>query len=260
MYHAPSSYYSMIARLALREKKLAFMSSKLDIHRKMQQLSPAYVRINPHMTVPTLVIAQEAAPALVLADSRDILDHAFGGKLTDAEPWVQQMYAQPVEELTMGWIMSWNPVARQVFPLRVKQVHQKLLGYAESHPDLAAAYLQRAAVFERRLRTFQPNSCKALFAQSLQHAGQLLDALDTALQDGRSVLVPPQYSPADVAATVLLARLHFVGQSAQIARRKALHAYDLRMRARPSFRAADIWTSFSPFRIIMETWRSEPLP
>ena len=57
LYHTPSSYYSMIARLALAEGGIAHERIFVDIHFRLGQQQPDYVRINPGMTVPTLVQA-----------------------------------------------------------------------------------------------------------------------------------------------------------------------------------------------------------
>src|SRR5262245_46513724 len=57
LYHAPSSYYSMIARLALAEGGIAYEPVFVEIHVRMTQQQPDYVRLNPNMTVPTLVLA-----------------------------------------------------------------------------------------------------------------------------------------------------------------------------------------------------------
>ena len=54
LHHSPSSYYSTIARLALVERGIAFEPVKVDIHRRAEQTTPAYARLNPGMTVPTL--------------------------------------------------------------------------------------------------------------------------------------------------------------------------------------------------------------
>jgi glutathione S-transferase len=54
LFHAAPSYYSMVARLALAEAGVAYVSRLMDIHLAKQQLSPAYRKLNPHMTVPTL--------------------------------------------------------------------------------------------------------------------------------------------------------------------------------------------------------------
>ena len=102
LYHAPPSYYSMIARLALAETGIAYRSTILDIHLRQQQFDPHYVRLNPNMTVPTLV-----AGDATYTDSRDILELACPAKAdSDTQRWLDRLYAFPVEDLTMGgWLV-----------------------------------------------------------------------------------------------------------------------------------------------------------
>ena len=71
LYHAPSSYFSMIARLALAEAGIDHEQVFVDIHFRSGQQLPAYARLNPNMTVPTLVL-----PGRVLDASRD-MGHFF---------------------------------------------------------------------------------------------------------------------------------------------------------------------------------------
>ena len=71
LYQTPSSYYSMIARLALAEGGIAHERIFVDIHFRLGQQQPDYVRINPGMTVPTLVQADR-----ILDQSRDIAEYA----------------------------------------------------------------------------------------------------------------------------------------------------------------------------------------
>ena len=47
LYSAPSSYYSMIGRLALKEAKVPFENQRMDIHLHKEQLAPWYVALNP---------------------------------------------------------------------------------------------------------------------------------------------------------------------------------------------------------------------
>jgi glutathione S-transferase len=63
----------MIARLALAEGGLAHERVFVDIHARMSQQGPDYVRLNPNMTVPTLVLADR-----ILDQSRDIAAYALG--------------------------------------------------------------------------------------------------------------------------------------------------------------------------------------
>lgn len=255
LYHAPSSYYSMIARLALIEGGIGFTPVPVDIHGRMAQLEPDYVRLNRHMTVPTLVL-----PDRILDESRDIALFAFGLDPAGLDPeigaWLDRHYRFPIEELTFGWLLSRNPLARFAIPRRLAAARDRMLALAAAHPDLAEAYRARAAVFAGRVRTFDPGAVRALGQRRTVEALGLLDALEARLSDGRAVLAPPAYGPADVVWTVFLARIRFVALGAEIARRPAVARYMAAAEARPSFAAADIWTRLSLLRLIGGIFRA----
>jgi tetrachloro-p-hydroquinone reductive dehalogenase len=230
----------MIARLALVETKRSFTGVTVDIHRRLAQFEPDYVRLNPSMTVPTLVDGDRVMP-----DSLRILLFAFGKTMEDLDdatkPWVKNHYAFPIEELTFGWLLSWNPIVRRAVPKQLASAERRLRALAVEHPDLADAYRRRAEVFAARLRTFDPAGVAALFDDRRRAALGHLDTLDAALRDGRATLVPSGYGPADVVWTVFLARLHWARLGPEIARRPALARYTAGMFARPSFEEADVW-------------------
>lgn len=249
LYHAPSSYYSMIARLALAESGIAYKSVLVDIHARMNQQKPDYARLNPNMTVPTLVLADR-----VLDQSRDIAEYALGAGQTapdrQTQAWLDLHYAYPIEELTFGGILARNPLARILIPRRLRAIHHRLLAYAAAHPDLAQVYAARAEVFAERVRIFDADAVMRLAQKRRDEAIGLLDRMQETLGDGRAVMVPPAYGLADVVWTVFLARMEFTGLGAEIAQRPALARYWQAMQARPGFGAADIWTKFHVLRLI----------
>ena len=61
------------ARLALAEGGIAHDHVFVDIHFRLSQQQPDYVRINPGMTVPTLMLADR-----ILDQSRDIAEYSLG--------------------------------------------------------------------------------------------------------------------------------------------------------------------------------------
>jgi glutathione S-transferase len=251
LHHAASSYYSGIARLALVERGVPFESVAVDIHRRKQHLAPGYARLNPNLTVPTL-----EAPDRVLSESRDILLFAFGtteAALDDAtRMWLDRHYAFPIDELTFGWLLSWNPLLRRGVPRTLAATEEQLRRLATEHADLADVYGRRAEVFARRVETFDPEGVVALFGERKRAAFHLLDQLDELLRDGRETLVPSGYGPADVVWTVFLARLGFVRLDAEIARRPHLARYAKAVKARPSFREADVWDRLSPLKLLKQ--------
>ncbi|KAF0096919.1 MAG: Glutathione S-transferase family protein [Rhodospirillaceae bacterium] len=246
LYQTPSSYYSMIARLALAEGGIAYERVFVDIHYRLSQQQPDYVRINPGMTVPTLVLADR-----ILIESRDIAEHALGAAPDpETKDWVDLHYSYPIEELTFGGILARNPLARILIPKRLDAARRQLLAHAARNPDLASVYEARAAVFAGRIKAFEPDAVVALSQRRRIEAIGFMDRLEQTLRDGRAVLVPPAYGVADAVWTVFLGRMEFAGLGDEISKRPALSRYWAALQARPSFAAADIWTKFHIGRLI----------
>ena len=249
LYHAPSSYYSMIARLALQEGGIAYEPVFMDIHLRMTQQQPDYVRLNPNMTVPTLVL-----PDRILDQSRAIAEYALraAGDTLDAETksWADLHYSFAIDELTFGRILAHNPVARIMIPKKLAAAHRRLLAYAAACPDLAQTYRARAAVFAERLRVFDPAAAGRLAEMRRAEAIGLMDRLEQHLAGGGAVIIPPAYGLADVVWTVFLARMEFTGLGMELTKRQALASYWRAMQARPSFAAADIWRRMHVLRLI----------
>ncbi|MGH6985340.1 MAG: glutathione S-transferase family protein [Caulobacteraceae bacterium] len=249
LYHAPSSYYSMIARLSLAEAGLAYAPVFMDLHARSSQQAPSYARLNPNMTVPTLV-----GPDFVLIESRAIAEFALGQREAelDAETraWLALHYGFPIEELTFGNLLARSRLARVLIPRRLASAERRLEAMAAANPDLAKIYTARAAVFARRVATFEPDQAIALAARRQSEARSFLDRLETTLADGRDAIVPARYGLADVVWTVFLGRIEFAGMGAEIAVRPALRRYWRAMQARPSFAGADIWTRLHVGRLI----------
>ncbi len=249
LYHAPSSYYSMIARLALAERGIAYERVFVDIHFRLGQQQPDYVRLNPNMTVPTLVL-----PDRVLDESRDIAEYAFGvSKATlgaEASAWLDLHYSLPIEELTFGVVLTRSSLARIMLPKVLARIHRNLLARAAENPDLAELYQQRAKVFAERIRIFNPAAAAELAGRRRAQATDIMDRMERALGDGREALVRPAYGIADAVMTVFLARMEFIGLGSELAGRPALLRYWRTMQARPSFAVADIWTRVHIVRMI----------
>lgn len=246
LYQTPSSYYSMIARLALAEGGIACERVFVDIHYRLGQQQPDYVRINPGMTVPTLVLADR-----ILVQSRDIAEYALGAASDpESKAWVDLHYSYPIEELTFGGILARNPLARILIPKRLEAIGRQLLVQAAANPDLASVYRARAAVFAERVRAFEPDAVVKLSERRRAEAIGFMDRLEQTLRDGRAVLVPPAYGVADVVWTVFLGRMEFAGLGEEIPKRPALARYWAALQARPSLAAADIWTKFHIGRLI----------
>src|SRR3954470_24623272 len=129
LFHAPSSYYSMIARLALAEGGIDYEPVFVDIHVRMTQQSPDYARLNPNMSVPTLVM-----PGRNLDESRLIAEFAFGLADPDLDAdmryWLDLHYSFPIEDLTIGGFLAHNRVARLLIPRKLAKARHHLLAMA----------------------------------------------------------------------------------------------------------------------------------
>ncbi len=243
----------MIARLALVEAGVAFASTIVDIHRRVQQFEPAYARINPNMTVPSLSLPD----GKLLTDSRDIVYFAFGGveRFDGAtHGWVDRQYGFPIEDLTFGKLLTSKPFMGRFVSKTLAKSQARLLALANENPDLAERYRARAEKFAGRRKTFDPEAIVSGYATRLGEARGHLDALDSALSDGRSFLASTSYGPADVVWTAFIARFHFIKMGSEVDRRPALARYAKEMFARPSSKTADIWTKFHPLKMLKQVF------
>lgn len=255
LYHAPSSYYSMIARLALNEAQVPYESQKMDIHLAKEQLSPWYLAINPHMTVPTGVQADR-----VLCDSRDILRFAAEQahdmwmdsdqtRQADIDLIVQQFYAIPIERLTFVKAMTRFAPLRVVFPRLLARIIKNL--QAEllrcDNPHIAQAIRQKIHVNEDRIAYFKQGRLIDKLDQERGH----ITAFLTQLKLGRSdtFLLGSRISSADIVVAVLVGRLYMLGETSLLSVNPAIEAWFERMQARPAFIKSDIWVRFQPWRI-----------
>lgn len=251
LYHADSSYYSMIARLALAERGMEYDSRLLDIHAKAEQLEPWYARIQPAMTVPAMTCAER-----VLTSSRDILEFAGAGSpLVPADraamdEWLDRHYGFEIENLTIGRMVKTNPLFRSFFLKSLAKLRDLCLQRAEEQPDLAEAYRRKAQQDADRLDTF---AAPGPYDESLRQAQEHLDALEERLAASEWI-AGPAYSLADVVWTNFLARMCFVGKEDEVRSRPHVHAWWERVRARPSFQQADVWTSLRPGKVLHILW------
>jgi glutathione S-transferase len=239
----------MIARLALAEAGIAYEPVFLDIHFRKAQQQPDYVRLNPNMTVPTLVTENR-----ILDQSRGIAEYALGASEATLDQatraWLDRHYALPIEQLTFGRLLAGNRLARIMVPRYLDATRRRLLARAKENPDLAKVYEARAEAFAERARVLDPVAVGQVAERRRAEAIDLMDRLEQTLGDGRAMIVPPAHGVADVVFTVFLARMEFAGLGAEIPQRPALARYWRAVQARPSFAAADLWTRFHPFRLI----------
>lgn len=253
LYSADSSYYSMIARLILAEKEVDYQLKKVDIHIKMEQFAAEYLKIQPNMTVPTLVCDGQ-----VISDSHKILffvNENFLGEdlypLSNQEKIKKLLnlhYSFSIEDLTMGKTMRQSPIARFALGRGLSRATRRCMELLKTHPEFKEP-LERKLKLEderRKLILSKENNYQEMYEQAVN----LCNMLDTELNNHKFV-AGDEYSLADVVWTVFIARLFMIKLDSLIVERKNLYAYWLVMIERKSYVKANLWTKM-PFKVIVK--------
>lgn len=252
LYNASSSYYSMIARYALLEAGIAFENRRMDIHIAKEQLTSWYMKINPAMTVPSLVEKDK-----VWTDSRDILSYAAtqaGGQWCDSdsndaqhiEALVNDHYSISIERLTFGKAMNSIPplkfLALRMLRKAVKELESQL-------PDSENPVATEAKIKlnQERLAYFTEGNP----SEKLQIERQsVLDYIDK-LPAPETYIFGDKPSSVDIVSVVLFARLKMIGEYGLV-QSPDLQNWFKRMQSSETYKKADIWTCFQPWRIILK--------
>lgn len=248
LFHFWPSLCSQKVRLALAEKGVVYEGRLVNIGPPLENYDPDYVRLNPGAVVPTLVVDGE-----VICDSMRIMhevDHRFDGpSLLPDEPIVREQVERllrlqnefPFREYSYGTLQGFLRLMTRG-SMRMRQ--RRLRRMRARAPDLAAAYDRKLADLANWDRTIRD---RAAIDDIERRAEALLDELEAALAE-HPFLGGTHYSLADVAWTIILARLHMAGHQRwwESGRRPRVAAWVERMRARPSYRAATVWDRLHP--------------
>jgi glutathione S-transferase len=253
LYNAPSSYYSMIARLALLEAKIPFANRRMDIHLAKEQLSAWYTALNPRMTVPTLVDGEKK-----LIDSHDILCFAalfasnnwLDGDVqfkTKIDAIVCDFYAIPIEDITFAKAMIKFAPLHFIFPKILGKIVRKLQSELSSskYPEAVRA---KIALNEERITYFTQGS----LVDKLHIERQRISAFLAALPAPSTFLLGNKLSSADIVLCVLLGRLKMIGEYGLVLPFPELDAWFNEMQQRSAFKATDIWQKFQLWRILLK--------
>ncbi len=249
LHNALSSYYSMIARLALAVGGMEYTSRVMDIHRGREQLTPDYGAINPHLTVPALETGTET-----LADSREILTWVVrerpevfihGGEAEKA--FLDTHYAFSIEGLTFGRTMLRWPILKWVFPRLLAKMCASLRLQQKAHPELSEVFASKILQNEARIRFFREGSLRDKVEALRQSAENLIASVPV---PKGAYLFGEKPSAADVVLAVFLARLQMIGAWALVSSRPDLIAWFERISATPAYQTADVWSVFSLRRVL----------
>lgn len=253
LFHAASSYYSMVARLALIEAQLPWTSRLLDIHLAKQQLGEAYRRLNPAMTVPTL-----RGGGLLLTDSAEILAFAAaqaGPLWADADPdlrdaiaaVVQAHFTISIETLTFSKLLTTTPQLKPLVAGVLSGLSRDLDRRASQTERDPASLRAKAEQERQRLHTFTARPASETLAALRRQVRDFLQGLP--LVAPQQWLFGPRISQADVVLAVLMARLSMADEAALV-QREDLRQWWGRYQQRPSFKAAELWLGFRSRRFL----------
>jgi len=243
----------MIARLALDESPIQFDTRYMDIHIAKDQLSPWYIAINPHMTVPSLTDDDH-----ILTDSRDIL-HLAANRAADEWcdydpnllPAIQKIvdahYAISIEELTFGKIMLEHYLPRKLFPRMLARIIYQLETEVQTSADPTAAK-NKIKVNQTRLAYFTEGDQLKKLNERRAEVRTFLNQLPKT----DSLLFGEKPSSADIVSSVLVGRLNMIGEDDLMKSTPSVASWFQRMQARPTFVKSDIWLKFKPWRILLK--------
>lgn len=250
LYHASSSYYSMIARFALMSAGLSYDSIVMDIHRRRQQLTPAYAAINPHMTVPSLDTGKQ-----ILADSRAIIDWVIlerpaffldGGE--QEQELLKMHYALSIEGLTFGKAMLRFPALRWFFPKLLRRMCTSLRREQPINPGLSDIFSKKIHQNEARIGFFTEGSLEDKVEILQKAASRFILAVPTPVG---TYLFGEKPGALDLVLSVFVARLRMIGEGSLVEVRPDLVDWFDRISATSAYQLADIWTVFSIRRVLL---------
>lgn len=253
LYNASSSYYSMIGRYALLEAAVEFESRRMDIHLAKEQLSAWYMAINPAMTVPSMTDGKH-----FWISSEEILSYAANcaaDQWMDVDitvsPQIKQIvkahYAIPIERLTFGKAFVSLPPVRVIFPMMLRKMIRKLeleLPFS-TNPSATQA---KIALNRERLAYFTEGNRLDKLNIERDRVSQYLSRLP----NPDLFLFGEKPSSADILTVVLLGRLQMIGEYNLVKAKSPLDNWFKRMQARETYKKADIWTRFQPWRILLK--------
>jgi hypothetical protein len=263
LLNAASSFYSMVARLALVEADIPFHNHMLDIHFAKQQLSDGYRELNPQMTVPTL-----RGENLLLTSSKDILQWAAcqaGSSWMDSDisltflinELVSSYYLISIEDLTFGKWLSTSKILAFVFPRMLASTVARLENQLNSMDSLSpvdiTALKNKAQLNRSRLAYFTEGSQKQKLEDMRLKWSNYLHTIP--LIESNQFILGDRFSSIDILLAVLFARLTMINETSLIDR-PDLKAWWIKVQLRGSLCVADVWMRMQRRRLLLAAWKA----
>jgi len=263
LLNAASSFYSMVARLALVEADIPFHNHMLDIHFAKQQLSDRYRELNPQMTVPTL-----RGDNLLLTSSKDILQWAAcqaGSSWMDSDTsftflineLVSSYYSISIEDLTFGKWLSTSKILAFVFPRMLASTVTRLENQLNSIDSLSpvdiTALKNKAQLNRSRLAYFTEGSQIQKLEDMRLKWSNYLHTIP--LIESNQFILGDRFSSIDILLAVLFARLTMINETSLIDR-PDLQNWWIKVQLRGSLCVADVWMRMQRRRLLLAAWKA----
>ena len=231
LYDHRSSICSQMARLALVEKGLAFERRQVDIMETNEQFEPWYIALNPKAVVPTLMIGDEAVTDTIRIVNRV---QGFEGPDLSGGPRTQD-WLKDIMALHYGVLLYRNRLDPDGTAPQIVARGTYLADLARARPELAEMLTGRIEGNKRFQGLLKdPEGIQT----HLDATRALIDRMAEAVSEA-PYLSGETYSLADCFATAALARFTIHRLSIWW-EGTPLEDYYTRMKARPSFTAAEV--------------------
>ena len=229
-----------MARLALEEKGAAYHRQTVDIMETAEQFEPWYTALNPKAVVPTLRIGEEIVTDTIRIVKR--IDRDLDGPpLTPPDPGV----TSAMNAMLAGIMGLHYGVLLYSRRLEADGTAPTIVARGALLRDLRARYPQSADLLDARIAgNARLQAILAAPSETAKYieAGRVLTVRIGAALGPHDFVCGDAYTLADAFATAALARfrLHEFAQWWEEGANDTVAAYYDRMKARPSFAAADV--------------------
>ena len=231
LYDYTGSICSQMARLALIEKSVPFQRRSVDIMETNEQFEPWYVALNPKAVVPTLVMGDEiVCDTIRIVNRVQSLDGPDLSGDMSTQGWLKDIMAPHYGVLLYRNRLDPDGTAPQIIARGL--LLEKLL---KQHPEMGDLLEGRIAG-NRRFQSLLGNP--DAIEEHVSSTKALVLRMASAVRK-QPFLAGTAYSLADCFATAALARFTMHGLQDWWIGTELEDYYD-RMRARPSFEAAEV--------------------
>lgn len=229
LYHNWNSTCSQKVRFCLAEKAIAWESVHLNL-RRLDQLDPGFLRLNPAGVVPVLVHDGRVVTESTVIN--EYLDDAFAAvPLKPADPHARarmRLWTKYIDDVPT-WAIKTPSFARNIRPAASKFTAPQLEAIRQTMPNRETA--------ARWLKAAGPGFDDAEIRADLDRLADMLDRMERALEEA-SWLSGESYSLADINMAPFVHRMVVLGHRAMVDQRPRAAGWYARVSGRPAFEAA----------------------